>query len=253
MVLPCPIAKLDQQLAKRVGIEPAKVRDNLAGVMGDSGAAHALVMLVHALEQAKPGDKILVVQFGQGCDVLLFEVTPEIENLPKRNGVTGSLARRKEENNYLKFLAFNGLIELEKGMRAEVDKRTALSVLYRKSDMLTGLVGGKCRVCGTAQFPRTRICVNPNCKAVDSQDPHSFAETQGTILSWSADFLTFSMNPPNHYGMVTFADGGRLMADITDVEQGQIETGTKVRMVFRIKDFDERRGFRRYFWKAVPV
>ena len=23
-------------------------------------------------------------------------------------------------------------------------------------------------------------------------------------------------------------------------------------LVFRIKQFDERRGFRRYFWKAVP-
>ncbi len=253
LILPCPFAKLDQQLAKRCDIDPAKVRDNLAGTLGDSGAAHSLVMLVHALEQAKPGDRILVAQFGQGCDVLLFEVTPEIEKLPTRRGVTGSLARRKEETNYLKFLAFNGLIELEKGMRAEIDKRTALSVLYRKSDMLTGLVGGKCRVCGTAQFPRARICVNPNCKAVDSQDPYSFAEAEGTVLSWSADFLTFSMNPPNHYGMITFAEGGRLMADITDVEQGQIDSGTKVRMAFRIKDFDDRRGFRRYFWKAVPA
>ena len=252
-ILPCPFAKLDQQLAKRVGIPSERVRDNLAGVLGDSGAAHSLVMLVHALEQSKTGDKILVAQFGQGCDVLLFEVTAGIEKLPKRNGITGALARRKEETNYLKFLAFNGLIELEKGMRAEIDKRTALSVLYRKSDMLTGLVGGKCNVCGTAQFPRTRICVNPNCKAVDSQEPHSFSETEGTVLSWSADFLTFSMNPPNHYGMVTFAEGGRFMTDITDVEQGQIDSGTKVRMAFRIKDFDDRRGFRRYFWKAVPV
>ena len=252
-IVPCPFAKLDQQLARRCDIDPAKVRDNLAAMLGDSGAAHSLVMLVHALEQAKPGEKILVAQFGQGCDVLLFEVTPEIEKLPKRRGVAGSLARRKEEMNYLKFLAFNGLIELEKGMRAEVDKRTALSVLYRKSDILTGLVGGRCNVCGTAQFPRSRICVNPNCKAVDSQAPYSFAEAQGTILSWSADFLTFSMNPPNHYGMITFAEGGRLMADITDVDQGQIDSGTKVRMAFRIKDFDDKRGFRRYFWKAVPV
>ncbi len=252
-ILPCPFAKLDQTLARQCGIDPVKVRDNLAATVGDSGAAHALLMLVQALEQAKPGDKILVVQFAQGADTLLFEVTPRIADIPKRNGVSGALARRKEETNYLKFLGFNGLIELEKGMRAEVDKRTALTVLYRKSDMLLSLVGGKCRVCGTAQFPRSRICVNPNCKAVDSQDAYGFSEQQGTILSWSADFLTYSMDPPSHYGMITFAEGGRLMADITDVEQGQIDTGAKVRMAFRIKDFDPRRGFVRYFWKAVPV
>jgi 3-hydroxy-3-methylglutaryl CoA synthase len=253
LILPCPFAKLDQTLAKACGIDPAKVRDNLASNVGDTGSTHALLMLVHALESAKPGEKILIAQFGQGCDALLFEVTREIAELPKRNGVSGSLARRKEETNYLKFLGFNGLVELEKGMRAEVDKRTALTVLYRKNDMLMGLVGGKCRVCGTAQFPRSRICVNPNCKAVDSQDPFGFSEQQGTILSWSADFLTYSMNPPNHYGMITFSDGGRFMADITDVEQGQIDSGTKMRMVFRVKDVDEKRGFKRYFWKAVPV
>jgi 3-hydroxy-3-methylglutaryl CoA synthase len=252
-ILPCPFAKLDQTIAKQCGIDPAKTRDNLASTVGDSGSTHALLMLVHALEQAKPGEKILVVQFGQGCDALLFEVTPAIADLPKRNGVTGSLARRKEETNYLKYLGFNGLIELEKGMRAEVDKRTALSVLYRKNDMLLGLTGGKCRVCGTAQYPKTRICVSPNCKAVDSQDDYGFSERQGEVLSWSADFLTYSMDPPNHYGMITFAEGGRFMADITDVDQGQVDTGTKVRMSFRVKDRDEKRGFVRYFWKAIPV
>jgi 3-hydroxy-3-methylglutaryl CoA synthase len=252
-ILPCPFPRLDQQLAGRCGIDPARVRDNLAGRVGDSGAAHALLMLVHALEDARPGEKILVAQFGQGCDALLFEATPAIAGYAKRSAVSGSLARGKEETNYLKYLAFNGLIALEKGMRAEVDRKTALSVLYRKNDMLMGLVGGKCRICGTAQFPRTRICVSPNCHAVDTQEPHSFAESEGAVLSWSADFLTYSIAPPNHYGMITFAEGGRLMADITDVEQGQIDSGMKVRMAFRIKDVDERRGFRRYFWKAVPA
>jgi len=252
LILPCPFAKLDQTLARQSGIDPTKVRDNLSANVGDSGAAHSLLMLAQALESATAGEKVLIAQFGQGCDVLLFEITPAIADM-KRSGVSGSLARRKEETNYNKYLGFNGLIELEKGMRAEVDKRTALTVLYRKNDMLTGLVGGKCRVCGTGQYPRTRICVNPNCKAVDSQDPYSFADQAGTILSWSADFLTYSMSPPNHYGMITFADGGRFMADITDVEQGQIDSGTKVRMVFRVKDRDEKRGFIRYFWKAVPA
>lgn len=252
-ILPCPFAKLDQTIAKMCGINSARVRDNLAANLGDSGAAHALLMLVYTLEVAKPGELILVAQFGQGCDALLFEVTSAITAHCERKGVTGFLLRRKEETNYLKYLAFNSLLTLEKGMRAEIDKRTALSVLHRKNDMLLGLVGGKCKVCGTAQFPRARICVNPNCKAVDSQEPYGFSERMGTVLSWSADFLTFAMEPPNHYGIITFRDGGRLMADITDVEAGQIDTGAEMRMVFRVKDVDEKRGFKRYFWKAAPV
>ena len=252
-ILPCLFAKLDQQLAQKCGIEASKVRDNLAGTVGECGTAHALVMLAHALEDARPGQKILVAAFGQGCDSLLLEVGDGIEKARPARGVKGSLARRKEETNYMKWLAFNGLVEMEKGMRAEKDNKTALTVTYRKRDMLFGLVGGKCEKCGTAQFPRTRICVNPNCKAVDQQKPFSFAELEGKVLSWSADYLTYSPDPPQHYGMVTFEEGGRFLSDFTDVDIGSVDSGTKMRMVFRIKDFDERRGFRRYFWKAAPV
>ena len=60
------------------------------------------------------------------------------------------------------------------------------------------------------------------------------------------------MSPPNHYGMIVFEGGGRIMMDITDVEPGEVDSGLPVRMVFRIKDVDEKRGFVRYFWKAAP-
>ncbi len=252
-ILPCQFAKLDQQLAAKCGIDAAKVRDNLAATVGECGTAHALVMFAHALEEAKPGQKILLAAFGQGCDAAIFEVTEAIDRARPHKGVKGWLARRKEETNYVKWLAFNGLVEMEKGMRAEKDNKTALTVTYRKRDMLFGLVGGKCEKCGTAQFPRTRICVNPNCRAVDQQKPFSFAELKGKILSWSADYLTYSQDPPSHYGMVTFEEGGRFLSDITDVDIGTIDTGSAMRMVFRIKDFDDKRGFRRYFWKAAPV
>lgn len=252
-ILPCTFAKLDQQLAAKCGIDAAKVRDNLAATVGECGTAHALLMLAHTLEEAKPGQKILIAAFGQGCDAAVFDVTEAIDKARPQRGAKGWLARRKEETNYMKWLAFNGLVEMEKGARAEKDNKTALSVTYRKRDMLFGLVGGKCEKCGTAQFPRTRICVNPNCRAVDEQKPFSFAELKGKILSWSADYLTYSQDPPAHYGMVTFEEGGRFLADITDVDIGTIDTGSQMRMVFRVKDFDEKRGFRRYFWKAAPI
>jgi uncharacterized OB-fold protein len=94
--------------------------------------------------------------------------------------------------------------------------------------------------------------VNPNNTTVDTQEPYKFAERKAEILTWSADFLTYAMSPPNHYGMMVFEGGGRIMMDITDVEQGDVETGMGVRMAFRIKETDDQRGFTRYFWKAVP-
>lgn len=252
-IFPTLFPRMDGKLAKMCGVSPEAVCDDLSGNCGNTGAAHPLLMLVHALETSQAGDVIVLGAFGQGVSAVVFRVTDAIDDYNAGMAVSGSLSKRKEETNYLKWLAFNGLIELEKGMRAEKDNKTALSVTYRKRDMLFGLVGGKCSKCGTAQFPRTRICVNPNCHSVDTQEPFSYANQKGRVLSWSADHLTYSLDPPQHYGMVTFEEGGRFLADFTDVEAGTVESGMEVRMVFRIKDFDERRGFRRYFWKAVPV
>jgi 3-hydroxy-3-methylglutaryl CoA synthase len=249
---PSTFAGMAATLAKGAGIPAEAVRDNLASQLGETGCAHALVMLAHALEQAKPGDLILVAQFGQGAEAMLLRVGEGVAAARPARGVTGSLADRKEETNYLKFLFFNGLVEWEKGMRAEKDNKTALTTLYRNNDQILGLVGGRCRETGVAQYPRTRISVAPNNPAVDTQDPYKFADRAATVLTWSADFLTYSMSPPNHYGTMVFEGGGRIFMDITDVDQGDVETGMAVRMAFRLKEIDEKRGFRRYFWKAVP-
>lgn len=252
--MPATLPRVATMVAKAAGVPDNAVRDNLAAVCGDTGAAHPLVMLVAALEEAKPGDRILVVGFGQGADALLLEVTPAIAaHRPAGLGVKGHLARRREETSYARFLAFNDTVEIERGMRAEADKLTPLSAMWRNREAVTGFVGGHCRQCGTLQFPRSRICVNPNCNAVDSQDPHPFAEKRARINSYTADRLTYSPDPPACYGMIQFDDGGRWMMDFTDIDADDVAVGQPMRMMFRIKDIDGQRGFRRYFWKAAPA
>ena len=253
-IMPSLMPAVPKLMAKMAGIGEGAVRDLLGASLGDTGAAHALVMLIDALESAKAGDKIMVVAFGQGVDILVFEVTAENAKLAKRKGLSGWMARRKEEKNYMKFLAFNDMLPIDKGMRAEFDKKTALSVLWRKRDMIYGLVGGKCKVCGTVQFPRSQVCVNPNCHAIDSQDPYAMAGLECAVMSFTADSLVYSPDPPGYYGMITFPEGGRFMADFTDSDKDQVKVGAKMRMTFRIRDNDTMRGgFKRYFWKAAPV
>jgi 3-hydroxy-3-methylglutaryl CoA synthase len=251
-ILPSTFKGVPEGLAKRLKIKPEAVRDTLSATVGEAGCAHALVMLAQCLETAEPGQVIVTAQFGQGVEALVFRVTDKIGDFKPQRGLSGWLANRKEETNYMKWLVFNGLVEWDRGMRAEKDNKTALTTLYRYNDQILGLVGGRCTETGTVQFPRTRLSVNPNNTTVDTQEPYKFAERKAEVLTWSADFLTYAMSPPNHYGMVTFEGGGRIMMDITDVEQGDVETGMGVRMAFRIKETDEQRGFTRYFWKAVP-
>ena len=252
-VMPCTLRGVPRRVAALVGLPDASLRDILGAVMGEAGAAHPLVLLAHTLESAGPGEFILVAGFGQGCDALLLRTTERVAQGRRGLGIGGHLARRREETHYGKFLAFNRLLEQDTGMRAEVERPTLLSTLYRNRHLVTALAGGKCRVCGTAQLPRSAVCVNPNCGEFHTQDPYPFAERPASVLTWTADRLTYTPDPPAHYGIVEFEGGGRLMADFTDVDAGGVAVGMRMRMMFRIKEQDARRNFKSYFWKAAPA
>ncbi|WP_136660655.1 OB-fold domain-containing protein [Nitratireductor sp. XY-223] len=252
--LPFPQKRTNRSLASKIGLREGAVRDNLQSNCGGTGTAHPLLMLAHALEDATPGDIILVAGFGQGCDVLLFQATEALASFRKRAAVEGQLALRREETNYQKFLAFNDLVVMDRGLRAETDKMTGLTTHYRNRDMTQGLVGGKCDRCGTVQYPKADICVNAECNAVSSLQDHPLADMAAKLNSYTADRLTYSADPPAYYGMVQFDVGGRLMTDITDVDPHVgLRVGMPMRMMFRVKDYDPKRGFRRYFWKAAPA
>ncbi|MDX1581263.1 MAG: zinc ribbon domain-containing protein, partial [Alphaproteobacteria bacterium] len=247
------IRKVDAREAKRAGINAEAVRSDLSGEMGNAGTAHALLMLVDALQDAEPGQKILVVGFGQGADVLVFETTDALKSLPERGGIKGALKRGVEDEIYTRYLSFNGILPYEWGIRAERDNRTAQSTFYRKRQDVTSFIGGKCTKCGTVQFPKARFCVNPNCQAQDTQEDFPFADMPAKVKTFTEDNLAYSPNPPLQYGNVGFEEGGNVYMDMTDFDPGTISVGQDLKMVFRIKDFDKMRGFRRYFWKAAPV
>ncbi|MDY6825286.1 MAG: SDR family NAD(P)-dependent oxidoreductase [Thermodesulfobacteriota bacterium] len=252
-VFPCFFKKDRKKIAKLSGINPEVITDAMHEVCGDTGAAHPLLMLAGALEKAKPNDIIVVAGFGQGCDALCFQVTKNISKLPDRSGVSGALENKLTIDNYAKFLVFRQIIEPDMGIRAEAPLQTAMTTLYRKRHMLLGLMGGKCKECGTPQFPKTEVCVNPDCGAMHSQEDYEFADKPAKVKSFTGDMLSVSVDPPNIYGMVEFENGGRFMADFTDCTLEEVKVGLPVQMVFRRRVKDPERGFSSYFWKAKPV
>src|SRR3546814_19860055 len=112
------------------------------------------------LEKARPGERILLASFGQGCDLLLIEVTDAIGSIKPRLGVSGWLARRIDSANYARYLFHRGLLKLERGMPAEHDHKTAMTALWRGRHTVLGPVGRPCTNPGTATFPRPSLCRN---------------------------------------------------------------------------------------------
>lgn len=252
-IFPSSFARMDAQLAKACGIRAEAVADALLDQVGDSGLPHGLLMLAHVLERAQPGQVIVVAQFGSGAQALVFRVTDAIGSFRPARGVSQWLARGVEERNYTRFLAFKGQLRLDRGMRGEQDKKTALSTAWRHRTALMGLVAGRCEVTGSVHFPPSRLSYDQGQPLQDTQKPYKLADRPARILSWSAEYLSYHPAPPHHYGQIDFEGGGRILMDFTDLDVGEVDSGTAMEMVFRVKDVDERRGYTRYFWKATPV
>ena len=253
VIVPSAGAGDAQRVAKVCGLAPERAADPLADGCGHTGAAHPLLLLARCLEDVAPGERVLLLGFGQGCDALLFEATEAIRDYRPAAPVSAALEGGWDDDNYMRFLAFEGTVALETGIRAEADLKTAHSVAYRSHAAVTGLQAGRCAACGTVQFPPERVCVNRDCGAVDRMEPYRLADRTARVVSFTNDVLAYHPNPPSRYGMVEFDGGGRLLVEFTEWERAELAVGASARLVFRIKDHDRARGFRRYFWKAVPA
>ncbi len=240
-------------ILKRLGAEPEQIQDTLINSIGDTGAASPLMMLAAALEDARPGDKILVASFGNGSDALFVQVTENIKNLRERRGVNKHLASKKELTSYEKYLAFRNLAPMDIGLRGEVGIRTPMSTLYRERKTILALCGSKCKKCGTPQYPPQRICVNPDCGAIDEMEDYRFSDKKGIVFTYTGDNLAASIDPPSIYGLVDFDGGGRYWFDFTDCDLDSIKVGMPVEMTFRRRYADEPTGVYGYAWKATPI
>ncbi len=252
VIYPCLYVREHAAIGKSCGFKPEQIQPELLTTVGDSGAAHPLMMLVAALQEAKPGDKILVASYGNGSDAVFFEVTKDIANVVERRGMKKHLALKKELASYERYLAFRDILLTEQGIRGETGP-TLVTLLWRDRKEVTALYGSKCRKCGTPQFPVQRICVNPECGAVDQMDEYRFADKKARLFSYTSDSLAFSVSPPEMYGVIDWDGGGRYLLDITDSEPESLKIDMPVEMTFRRRYADKGHGILGYFWKVKPV
>jgi len=253
-VLPSSFKGIAGSVAARAGIPAQAEADGLFDRCGYAGAAHGLLMLAHVLEKAAPGDHVLVVGFGQGCDALVLRVTDAITGFRPRRGVSGALDDALCDDSYLRMLSYDDGIELEWGMRAEKAVKTAFTEQYRSNAQLGSFMAGRCRACGTLQFPQLPFCVSPGCNAPAEQfEQHSLVDQPAQVMTYTADWLSYHPSPPLYVGFVQFENGARVLMETVDVGPGGLEVGAPLKVVFRIKDADKARQYPRYFWKTTPV
>jgi 3-hydroxy-3-methylglutaryl CoA synthase len=236
-------------IGKKLGFKPEQVQDGLLGSVGNTGTALPLMMLVAALEDAKPDDRILLVGYGNGCDALLLRVTDEIEKARAgKRGVKGNLSLKSAPLTYQTYMQWRELVSVAPPSRPDKD-RSPVPASWREKRQNLALCGAKCRKCGTQQYPIQRVCVG--CHVKDEFDLVRLSDKRATIFTFTNDNLAPSPNPPASVAMVEFDGGGRWTFDVTDRDPDALQVDMPVEFTFR--KLYTSHGITDYWWKAKPV
>ncbi len=162
--------------------------------------ASPLLALASCLEEAEPGDRILVLGYGSGVDALLFEATGRIRALDGTRGVAAQVAAGRALQHYGKFLLFRRLVETE-----PVRAFTGLPVMEREERQDLRLYGQRCVACGAVQYPRRHVCWQCSGKELGEQR----LSCRGRIFTFTKDHLVPSPDPPTVMVAADLEGGGR--------------------------------------------
>lgn len=237
------------EVARSLGFDiKTQLIDPLSATMGNTGTAYPLMLLVEALEEAKPGDRILLVGYGDGCDAFVLRATEDIEKLGKRQEVKRQLGLKKMVPSYDTYLQWRGLLKKEGPRRPRVEEPSATG-LWRERDTNLRLHGVKCQACGAIQFPPQRVCIK--CHTQDRFDVVRFSNKKGRVFTFSLEYPSAILDVPIVTTIVDFQGGGRASFMMTDRDLDEVKIGLPVELTFR-KLFVEG-GVHNYYWKCRPI
>jgi hydroxymethylglutaryl-CoA synthase len=240
-------------LCRALGFTPEQIQESMLDTVGNTGVALPFMQLVAALEEAKAGDRILMVSWGNGCEALVFKVTPQIEKIRNRRGIKGHMEIKRTIDNYGRYLLWRGMVSTAPLPRPAASG-VSMAAEWRERRTGLPLYGVKCKSCGTVQLfmsstTRAHVCLE--CQAKDNFEPYRFADKTGKVVSFSHDYLGGGIDPPATRTVVDFEGGGRGLFDMVDRNPEECKVGMDVEMTFRKIRY--ALGTHTYFWKCKPV
>jgi 3-hydroxy-3-methylglutaryl CoA synthase/uncharacterized OB-fold protein len=232
-----------------IGARPEALVDDLTAVIGNTGAAHAGLLLTAALDRASAGDVIAVVQLADGADVTVYRATPALEAWRaerRSSSLADQVAAGRGGLSYANFLTWRGQLHREPPRRPDPDSPAAPPSL-RNERWKFGFHASRCDNCGTRHLPPARVC--HSCHTADQMSPERLADVQGTIATFTVDRLAYSLSPPVVLAVIDFDGGGRYQCEMADVDVDRVAIGKRVGMSFR-RLYTAGTGVHDYFWKA---
>jgi 3-hydroxy-3-methylglutaryl CoA synthase/uncharacterized OB-fold protein len=232
--------------ATAFGVRKEAIADNLAAVVGNTGTAHAGLMLADALDRAAADQTIVVVSLADGADVSVWRTTAAIAERRLARTVADQIAGGRPIS-YATFLTWRGFLTREPPRRPD-PQAPAAPPSYRSEAWKFAFTGSRCEACGARHVPPQRVCVK--CQAVDRMTRVRMADVPATVATFTVDRLAYSLSPPVVAAVIDFDGGGRFQCELTDVDPAKVKIGDRVEMSFR--RLYTANGVHNYFWKAKP-
>ncbi len=245
-ILYAPDPRTHQGMMRRLGFDSEQIQDPLLNNVGNVGAAHSVLMLVAALEDAQSGDRFIWSSYGDGADAFVLRVTDNIKKLQNRRGVKQHVESKRTLDSYEKYLTYRELID--KPEQAGFRGGSSATAMWRTRNWVLSLHGSKCKQCGLITFPIQRVCYQ--CMAKDEYDEIRLYDKHATLFTYSLDNLAGGSDPPLVQACLDFEGGGRMYCVMTDVDPSTVEIDMPLEMTFRM--IHKGAGFNNYFWKCRP-
>ena len=229
---------------KSLGANPeAFPADSLLDSVGNTGSVAAFLSLAQALDAAQPGERIVLLGFGNGADAFLLTATDAIARARDNGGIAAQVAKKRMLETYGKYLKFRGLVQTEK-----LAPFAPVPLTQREQKANLRLYAKKCSQCGTISFPVRRICAN--CSAKDDNIDVPLSRT-GTVYTFTKDHLVPTPDPPVIMASADLDGGGRFYGQVTDCDPKEVSIGMRVELCFR--SLHEGGEHHNYFWKFRPL
>ncbi|HEY8154881.1 MAG TPA: zinc ribbon domain-containing protein [Myxococcota bacterium] len=241
-----PDARSHAGVARALRLSAEQLEDPLFGRLGNAGAAFAPLLLAAALEQARPGERLIVASYGDGAEAISLRVTGQIEKLEPRRGVAWHLARRRPVRSYEQYLRARGFGERE--YEPPRDAGLSATIHFRDRDADLSFKGQRCRGCGKVQFPLQRVC--ETCFRKDDFELVRLSDHTGRVVTYTFDFFFPTPEPPTIV-TITEVEGARIHLQLVNAKPEQARPGLPVELVFR--RIHQVGGRPNYYWKATPV
>lgn len=234
-------------LAKKLGIPAQLVQDPYMDRVGCSGTAQPLFLLAAALEQANPGERLLLAAYGNGADAFVLTVTDEVRRV-QTGGIQRYLETRDEVREYARFLSYRGLLQADPGQPYQIKSSTAAE--WRSQDTFIRCLGGRCTQCGQSIFPVNRVC--GGCGSLDEYETFRAPDRTVRIFTYTLDNYAGRSDFPL-VGQIVAEDseGARYYMNTTDFKREDIKIGAELEFTFR--KVHELAGFVNYYWKLRPL